>query len=105
MIANRPARPADVVGEAGAGNPAGASRPHPKEEEAAKELKKRTLTKLYNERPAWLDNLHRQLDEAVAARLRLAGGSVDHEILERLFELNQERAGVAAAALAPAALA
>jgi hypothetical protein len=30
-------------------------------------LKKRTLTNLYNERPAWLDNAHRDLDAAVAA--------------------------------------
>ncbi len=31
------------------------------------ELKKRTLTNLYNQRPAWLDNAHRALDAAVAA--------------------------------------
>jgi hypothetical protein len=34
-------------------------------ERAAKELKKRTLTNLYNLRPAWLDNIHSELDEAV----------------------------------------
>ncbi|MBO6805945.1 DNA methyltransferase [Thalassospira sp.] len=39
----------------------------PKNEAAAKILKKRTLTNLYNERPAWLENAHRVLDEAVAA--------------------------------------
>jgi hypothetical protein len=39
----------------------------PVNEGAAKELKKRTLTKLYNDRPPWLDNIHRELDEAVAA--------------------------------------
>ena len=38
----------------------------PKPEHAA-ELKKRTLTNLYNQRPAWLVNAHRALDEAVAA--------------------------------------
>jgi hypothetical protein len=31
------------------------------------ELKKRTLTNLYNQRPAWLDNAHKELDAAVAA--------------------------------------
>jgi type II restriction/modification system DNA methylase subunit YeeA len=31
----------------------------PKDEECAKELKKRTLTNLYNQRPAWLDNVQR----------------------------------------------
>ena len=38
----------------------------PRNEAAAQILKKRTLTNLYNERPAWLDNAHRDLDEAVA---------------------------------------
>jgi hypothetical protein len=38
----------------------------PKDEEAAKELKKRTLTNLYNARPQWLANAHAALDEAVA---------------------------------------
>lgn len=32
-----------------------------------KQLVKRTLTNLYNERPAWLDMAHRKLDEAVFA--------------------------------------
>ena len=38
----------------------------PKDEAAAQVLKQRTLTNLYNERPAWLDNAHHDLDEAVA---------------------------------------
>ena len=33
----------------------------------AAKLKKRTLTSLYNERPAWLDLAHKKLDAAVAA--------------------------------------
>ena len=33
----------------------------------AKELKKRTLTNLYNQRPTWLDLAHKKLDEAVFA--------------------------------------
>lgn len=38
----------------------------PKTDAAAVELKKRTLTNLYNAHPAWLDHAHRALDEAVA---------------------------------------
>lgn len=38
----------------------------PVSDAAAKELAKRTLTNLYNARPAWLDQAHRVLDEAVA---------------------------------------
>lgn len=54
-------------------------------------LKKRTLTNLYNERPAWLDMLHRSLDEAVAAAYGWEWPLTDDEILRRLFELNQAR--------------
>jgi hypothetical protein len=43
------------------------TRSAPVSPEAAAVLKKRTLTNLYNERPAWLDNAHRELDAAVAA--------------------------------------
>ena len=39
----------------------------PIDKRAAAELKKRTLTNLYNLEPAWLLNAHRALDEAVAA--------------------------------------
>lgn len=69
----------------------------PKDEEAANELAKRTLTNLYNARPAWLDNAHRALDEAVAYAYGWgdewrAGMLGDDEILAKLFKLNQERA-------------
>jgi type II restriction/modification system DNA methylase subunit YeeA len=69
----------------------------PKDEEAAKELKKRTLTNLYNARPQWLANAHAALDEAVAEAYGWgddwrAGLLTDDEILARLFKLNQERA-------------
>lgn len=56
------------------------------------QLKKRTLTNLYNERPTWLDNLHRALDEAVAAAYGWEWPLADDEILRRLFALNQARA-------------
>ena len=42
-------------------------RPVPRDDAAAKELKKRTLTNLYNARPQWLADAHEALDTAVAA--------------------------------------
>jgi type II restriction/modification system DNA methylase subunit YeeA len=66
----------------------------PKDEECAKELKKRTLTNLYNQRPAWLDHVHEELDAAVAAAYGWPADLSEDEILARLFELNQARAGV-----------
>jgi type II restriction/modification system DNA methylase subunit YeeA len=88
--------PADLVKrvpEVVAGYP---DRILPVSEAAAIELKKRTLTKLYNTRPAWLDNAHKALDEAVAEAYGWgddwrAGKLNEDEILARLFKLNQER--------------
>ena len=65
---------------------------------AAAVLKKRTLTNLYNARPAWLDHAHARLDAAVAEAYGWgadwrAGALTDDEILARLFRLNQDRAG------------
>jgi type II restriction/modification system DNA methylase subunit YeeA len=57
------------------------------------ELKKRTLTNLYNQRPTWLDNAHRRLDEAVFAAYGWPADLNDDEILGRLLALNLERAG------------
>ena len=54
----------------------------------AKELAKRTLTNLYNQRPAWLANAHRRLDEAVFAAYGWPPDLTDDEILARLLELN-----------------
>ncbi len=69
----------------------------PKDDDAAKMLKKRTLTNLYNARPAWLDDAHKALDEAVAEAYCWgddwrAGLLTEDEIQSRLFKLNQERA-------------
>ncbi len=64
----------------------------PKDEEAARVLKTRTLTNLYNQRPAWLDMAHKRLDEAVAVAYGWPADLSDDEVLERLFKLNQERA-------------
>lgn len=63
-----------------------------------KELKKRTLTNLYNARPTWLDLAHRKLDTAVLAAygwsdLLTDEGITDEEtLLSRLLALNLERA-------------
>lgn len=56
------------------------------------ELKKRTLTNLYNQRPTWLDNAHKRLDRAVFAAYGWPADLPDEEILKNLLALNQERA-------------
>ncbi|HEV7225341.1 MAG TPA: DNA methyltransferase [Pirellulales bacterium] len=61
------------------------------DEEGAKHLAKRTLTNLYNQRPAWLDHAHRRLDEAVFAAYGWPAGLSDDEILSRLLQLNLAR--------------
>lgn len=63
----------------------------PVSEEAAKELAKRTLTNLYNQRPQWLVQAHKTLDEAVAAAYGWNVNISDNEILKRLLELNRAR--------------
>lgn len=55
------------------------------------DLKKRTLTNLYNQRPTWLDNAHRTLDEAVLDAYGWPHDLSDEEILARLLALNLER--------------
>ena len=63
-----------------------------------KPLAARTLTKLYNERPAWLARAHEALDHAVAAAYGWADYTPqmpDEEILRRLLALNRERATTA----------
>ena len=67
-------------------NPEGATEP---------ELKKRTLTNLYNQRPTWLDLAHKKLDQAVLDAYAWPHDLTDDQILERLLALNLERAGVA----------
>jgi type II restriction/modification system DNA methylase subunit YeeA len=55
------------------------------------EKKKRTLTNLYNQRPTWLDLVHKRLDEVVFAAYGWKIDLSDEEILERLLALNLER--------------
>ena len=57
----------------------------------ANDLKKRTLTNLYNQRPAWLANVHADLDAAVAAAYGWSPNLPDAEILQRLLALNLQR--------------
>jgi type II restriction/modification system DNA methylase subunit YeeA len=89
--------PADLVNRVPEVVPGYPDRILPKDDAAAKELKKRTLTNLYNARPAWLDHAHKALDEAVAEAYGWgddwrAGLLTEDEILARLFKLNQTRA-------------
>ena len=67
-------------------------RLEPRDSDCAAKLKKRTLTNLYNERPAWLDLAHKKLDAAVAAAYGWPVDLSDEQILERLLALNLERA-------------
>jgi type II restriction/modification system DNA methylase subunit YeeA len=57
------------------------------------ELKKRTLTNLYNARPTWLANAHARLDAAVYAAYGWPKDLPDEEVLKNLLALNLERAG------------
>jgi hypothetical protein len=58
-----------------------------------KELKRRTLTNLYNEYPTWLQLAHSRLDKAVMDAYGWPYDLDDEDILRRLLELNLERAG------------
>ena len=66
-------------------------RPVARDETAEKELKKRTLTNLYNARPQWLDNAHAALDAAVAAAYGWPQDIGEDESLEKLLMLNSAR--------------
>lgn len=60
-------------------------------------LAERTLTKLYNDPPAWLIDAHQQLDEAVARAYGWTDyeqAMTDEEIFRRLMALNAQRAAV-----------
>ena len=66
-------------------------RPVPRNETAAKALKKRTLTNLYNARPQWLANAHAALDSAVAAAYGWRADITNDDVLRELLELNLYR--------------
>ena len=65
----------------------------PINDKAAAELKKRTLTNLYNALPAWLSHAHTQLDEAVAAAYGWHADIEEEDVLRILLEWNIGRAG------------
>ena len=75
----------DWVDEPAPGYP---RRPVPRDEDAAKALRKRTLTNLYNDRPQWLADAHATLDAAVAAAYGWPADISDDDALRELLALN-----------------
>ena len=63
----------------------------PKDAQAAVTLRERTLTNLYNARPQWLADAHRDLDAAVAAAYGWAADISEEDALAKLLELNLAR--------------
>ena len=63
-------------------------RPVPRNEAAAKTLKKRTLTNLYNARPQWLADAHAALDAAVASAYGWPADITGDDALRKLLALN-----------------
>lgn len=63
----------------------------PRNAAAEKTLKSRTLTELYNARPAWLTAAHAALDAAVFAAYGWPIDLSDEELLARLLSLNFDR--------------
>ena len=55
------------------------------------QLRRRTLTNLYNDPPTWLRLAHKTLDEAVFAAYRWPSDLTDGQILAHLLELNLGR--------------
>jgi hypothetical protein len=72
----------------------------PKDTVAAVVPRERTLTNLYNQRPQWLIDAHRDLDAAVAAAYGWPADISEEEALARLLELNLARAAANGLALA-----
>ena len=64
-------------------------RPVPVDEAAARQLRKRTLTILYNTRPQWLADSHAALDAAVARAYGWDADIPKDEVLGELLAMNQ----------------
>ena len=64
----------------------------PRDADCAALLAKRTLTNLYNARPAWLALAHEKLDRAVFDAYAWPFDLTDDQILEKLLSLNLDRA-------------
>ena len=63
-------------------------RPVPLDEATAAQLKRRTLTNLYNTRPQWLVDAHAALDAAVAAAYGWPDDISDDDALNEMLALN-----------------
>ena len=59
---------------------------------APADLDKRTLTNLYNQRPAWLEDIHGELDAAVLDTYHWPTDLTEDVLLDRLLSLNLARA-------------
>ena len=66
-------------------------RPVPKRSAPLQQLKRRTLTNLYNQRPQWLADAHAELDAAVSAAYGWEADISDDDALRELLELNLAR--------------
>ena len=87
--------PPELVREEADVHPSLPPRLLPADEDAERELRKRTLTALYNARPAWLARRHAALDAAVCAAYGWPEGAPPgvEALLSRLLALNLARAG------------
>ena len=65
-------------------------RPVPVDEAAARQLKKRTLTNLYNTRPQWLADAHTALDVTVARAYGWEADISEAQALEKLLGMNRK---------------
>ena len=66
-------------------------RPVARDEAAAKKLKARTLTNLYNVRPQWLVDAHAALDATVAMAYGWDTGILQEEAVAQMLALNNKR--------------
>ncbi|MDE2991632.1 MAG: class I SAM-dependent DNA methyltransferase [Chloroflexota bacterium] len=66
-------------------------RPVPTADADLEQLKRRTLTNLYNQRPQWLANAHNDLDAAVADAYNWPADISDEDALRELLEVNLAR--------------
>ena len=64
-------------------------RPVPRDEDAAKALRKRTLTNLYNARPQWLADANAALDAAVAGAYGWPAEISGDDAIRELLALNR----------------
>ena len=62
-----------------------------KNDTARQQLARRTMTALYNDRPGWLVEAHRELDAAVAAAYGWPDDVTDDDALHRLLAMNLQR--------------